>query len=309
LTTAVAGIITNIDRIGIGGLCVATLTTGVRSEIMKWISMIIALCSAFTFVDVQAMEAGYCDCYGGVQADSQYWKLIDHEGKPLEDGDWVYAAWTGPDGQIDPPDAQGNPTDDDVRLPVASERVEYSTFFLVVTTWREGSRDTSGHFRHPMDDELIYCRIFDGPEGSISPGDYYADSQLHRVTWKMGDVFFCLFPGDPGGGRTHMPVPESGRRKTASSSKGILAAELRQIYPQLQCPMVELEYTVPQDVHVTLNIYEYKGHMVATVVDAQKKVGSYTERWNPGDVPSGIYIAELRAGDVRILRKIILIRL
>jgi len=275
---------------------------------MKWVSIFIAVCSVFMSVDVWALEVGYCDCYGGVEADGQYWKLFDHEGGPLEDGDWVYAAWAGPDGQIDPPDAQGNPTGDDIKIPVASERIEYSSFFLVVTTWQEGYQDTSGDFKHPTNGELIYCRIFDGPAESIGPGDYYADSQLHQVEWKMGDVFFCRFPGDPGAGRTNIPVPQGGQQKTPLPQSDILTAELRQIYPHLLHPVVELEYAVPQDAHVTVSIYDHMGQAVATVVDAQKKNGLYTERWNAVDLPSGIYIAELRTDNFRILRKIISIK-
>ncbi len=152
-------------------------------------------------------QAGYCDCYGGFDAQGAYWPLLDFEGRPLQDGDWVYAAWTGPDGEIDPPDARGYPTDDDVLLPISNEAVEYNGFFLTVASWAPGTVDYEGNPRHPTEGDLIYCRIFDGPADSLNSGYYYADSQTHEVIWKLGDVLYCLFPGDPGFGRTDTPLP------------------------------------------------------------------------------------------------------
>ena len=41
-----------------------------------------------------------CDCHGGADETEAYWFLLDFVGAPLEDGDWVYTAWIGPDGEI-----------------------------------------------------------------------------------------------------------------------------------------------------------------------------------------------------------------
>jgi hypothetical protein len=155
-----------------------------------------------------AAQAGYCDCYGGMDADGNYWRLLDFNGAPLQDGDWVYAAWTGLDGEIDPPDAYGFPTDDDLLLPISKGEIEYSTFFITVASWPAGAVDYEGNLRHPADGDLIYCRIFDAPQDSTGAGNYYADSQTHQIAWKLGGEHFCLFPGDPGGGHTDTRLPE-----------------------------------------------------------------------------------------------------
>jgi hypothetical protein len=243
-----------------------------------------------------------------VGADGEYWQLLDHEGRPLEDGDWAYAAWTGHDGQIDPPDAQGYPTGDDVKLPLSTERIEYASFLLVVATWERGCQDAQGRELHPVDGELIYCRIFDGPPGSIGPGSYYADSQLHAVTWKMGDIFHCRFPGDPGAGRTETPVPV-GDVSTAPDVPGTVPElDLRQLYPHLANPAVELEYALPAAGPVSLRIYDVHGREVTVLADADREMGLYTERWDGGDLPAGIYIAVLASGDLEMAKKIVLLR-
>jgi len=139
-----------------------------------------------------------CFCYGGMDS-SSYWALLDHSGTPLQDGDYVYAAWTGPDGQIDPPATAkgiGAPTDDDSLL--IEGVIENGRFLVTATTWDLGRG-------HPEQGELIYCRIFDGPKGSLSPSNHYGDSQTFQVSYFF-DEFVCLFPGDPGSGHTDTPI-------------------------------------------------------------------------------------------------------
>jgi hypothetical protein len=174
---------------------------------MKGLLVVAMLLALFWSVDAIA-QAGYCDCYGGLDADGNYWQLLDFNGTPLQDGDWVYAAWTGPDGEIDPPDASGFPTDDDLLLPISKGEIEYGTFFTTVASWQTGTVDYEGNPRHPVDGDRIYCRIFDAPQDSIGSGNYYADSQIHQIVWKLGDELYCLFPDDPGGGHTDTPLPE-----------------------------------------------------------------------------------------------------
>lgn len=190
---------------------------------MAMISLLLILSAAEA-----GAQAGYCDCYGGIDADGQYWALLDVEGRPLEDGDWVYAAWTGPDGEIDPPGADGLPAGDDVLLPVGKEEVEYATFFLSVATWAPGTIDYEGNPRHPVTGDLIYCRLFDGPPDSLGPGNYYADSQTHEVVWKLGDVLYCLFPGDPGHGHTDTPLPEAVARPDTVANDSTTAEPCRE---------------------------------------------------------------------------------
>jgi hypothetical protein len=175
---------------------------------MSKLLLLAVVLSAFVSADAGAQHPGYCDCYGGWDPDlsPSYWYLLDFFGYPLEDGDWVYAAWTGPDGEVDAPDENGYPAGDDSLLLYQSMNyIEYGMFFVVVTTFPPGDG------RRPMSGDLIYCRIFDGPEGAITLGNYYGDSQTYEVQWvypPYGEEFLCFFPGDPGGGHTDTPVPE-----------------------------------------------------------------------------------------------------
>jgi hypothetical protein len=47
---------------------------------------------------------------------------------------------------------------------------------------------------------------------------------------------------------------------------------------------------------------------VADLVAADRETGLYTERWDGGDLPAGIYIAVLTSGDQEMSKKIVLLR-
>jgi len=174
---------------------------------MKKLVLLTMVLSAFMATGVSAQHPGYCDCYGGWDPETSptMWYLLDYYGYVLEDSDWVCVAWTGPDGEIDPPDETGNLTDDDslCNYDPTMGYIEGGLFFIVVTTYPSGGG-------RPQTGDLIYARMFDGPEGSIGPDNYYGDSQLYQVEYitpPPGEEFLCKFPGDPGGGHTDTPVP------------------------------------------------------------------------------------------------------
>jgi hypothetical protein len=175
---------------------------------MKRIVLWAILLNIFMAHNVKALP-WWCDCYGGFDEDFNYWYLQDYGGYPLETGDWAYVAWTGPDEEIDPPDLNGYPTGDDAQLGYDPSMgfIYYGTFTITVTTWAVGDLDSLGQQRRPAAGDLIYCRIFDDPQGYIGPGNYYGDSQTYQVqNTTHGEEFFCLFPGDPGYGHTDTPI-------------------------------------------------------------------------------------------------------
>jgi uncharacterized Zn ribbon protein len=144
-----------------------------------------------------------CACFGGQDAEGNWWYLDDYDGNPLNNGDYVYAAWTGPDGQIDPPVTAkeggkgiGECSDDDVRLRAGA--IYWGGFTIAVTIFDPP--------RHPHIGDLIYCRIFDADSASLTIANYYGDSDLHSCTHELGERFFASFPGDPGGGHTDTPL-------------------------------------------------------------------------------------------------------
>ncbi len=164
------------------------------------LAVFLLMLAAFVGQAVGMKAVWWVDCCGGFDQQSEWWYLLDHEGFPLEDGAWTYAAWVGPDKEIDPPNAMGYPAGDDVLLFQSGDYVQFGTFYITATVF-----DPEYPY-HPQKDELIYCRLFDDPMTSVGPGNYYADSQLYAVPRRVAENFYCLFPGDPGGGYTNTPV-------------------------------------------------------------------------------------------------------
>ena len=151
-------------------------------------------------------QPGYCDCLGGVDQYGDYWNLLDYYGNPLQDSDWVCVVYAGSDGEISPPDTSGYPAGDDELILVSDGQIVSGMFFITVSVWHMGDLDSLGNQRHPVPGDLIYCRIFDGPEGSIRQLNFYGDADLHEISSITGDVFYCQFPGDPGYGYTDTPI-------------------------------------------------------------------------------------------------------
>jgi hypothetical protein len=65
-------------------------------------------------------------------------------------------------------------------------------------------------------------------------------------------------------------------------------------YPNPFNASTTIEYSLAQPGEITLSIYNLLGQKIATLVDNAKEAGKHSVTWNAGDVPSGIYFAQLR---------------
>jgi len=88
---------------------------------------------------------------------------------------------------------------------------------------------------------------------------------------------------------------------------------LYQNYPNPFNPSTEIKYQLAQEARVTLKIYNMNGQLVNTLIDENKPAGYYTAQWdglsNSGfKVSSGLYLYEIKAGDFKETRKMILVK-
>lgn len=77
--------------------------------------------------------------------------------------------------------------------------------------------------------------------------------------------------------------------------------------------LIRYELAQAQVVPVVLRVYDLLGHEVRRLVKAQQPRGSYRVQWDGRDesgmlVPAGIYFYELRAGDLRQVKKMVVVR-
>ena len=83
---------------------------------------------------------------------------------------------------------------------------------------------------------------------------------------------------------------------------------LEQNYPNPFNPVTQIIYTIPQDAHVVLKVYDMMGRVVKTVVDKYQSKGRYRVNFHAGNLTSGMYLYRLKAGDYVEIRKMVLIK-
>lgn len=90
--------------------------------------------------------------------------------------------------------------------------------------------------------------------------------------------------------------------------------ELSQNYPNPFNPSTTISYTIPtidngkKISNVTLKIYDILGREVITLVDQNQRPGNYEIKFKASSIASGTYFYELRSGNFRSLKKMILLK-
>ena len=63
---------------------------------------------------------------------------------------------------------------------------------------------------------------------------------------------------------------------------------------------------MPERGPVTLRVYDLLGHEIATLVKEFLPAGTYNYSWQAENLPSGVYLYQLRTGSVVLSKKMIL---
>lgn len=84
-------------------------------------------------------------------------------------------------------------------------------------------------------------------------------------------------------------------------------------YPNPFNPATTISLVLPRDDHVALGVFDLTGRLVTSLLDERLEAGSYRVRWDGRDhlgapVGSGVYHVQLRAGELRTTRKIVLLK-
>jgi len=79
-------------------------------------------------------------------------------------------------------------------------------------------------------------------------------------------------------------------------------------YPNPFNPTTTIEFSLPSSHFSTLNIYDVIGRKVAQLVNGHLPAGVHAVSFDAGDLPSGIYLYRLTAGEVIENRKMMLVR-
>jgi hypothetical protein len=83
---------------------------------------------------------------------------------------------------------------------------------------------------------------------------------------------------------------------------------LKQNYPNPFNPSTTIEFGIPESQFITLAVYNLLGEQIGLLVNENLSAGNYKADWDAGDLPSGIYIYILSAGDFSQTNKMILMK-
>ncbi len=84
--------------------------------------------------------------------------------------------------------------------------------------------------------------------------------------------------------------------------------ELSQNYPNPFNPSTEIRYSVPMSGRVSLKVFNLLGQVVETLLDRDMVAGSYVVRFDASRLATGVYFYQLRAGDVVMTKKMVLMK-
>ena len=83
---------------------------------------------------------------------------------------------------------------------------------------------------------------------------------------------------------------------------------LFQNYPNPFNPTTSIDYQLPTNSHVKLDVFDLLGREVGTLVNREETAGSYTVSFDASNLPSGVYFYRITAGGFRAVRKLVLLK-
>ncbi|MGD8306210.1 MAG: phytase [Ignavibacteria bacterium] len=83
---------------------------------------------------------------------------------------------------------------------------------------------------------------------------------------------------------------------------------LDQNYPNPFNPSTKIRYQLPTPEFVNITVYNVIGNAISVLVDEYKNAGNYELIFDAGDLPSGIYLYVLKAGNYAELKKMVLLK-
>jgi hypothetical protein len=102
-------------------------------------------------------------------------------------------------------------------------------------------------------------------------------------------------------------LPDAGVETTADPGQPLELA-LSRVSPNPFMSTTEIKYAIPRACHVKLAIYDIRGREVTGLIDEEQGAGYKSLRWNASSIPPGIYFCRLRAGNVAVVEKMVVLR-
>jgi len=79
-------------------------------------------------------------------------------------------------------------------------------------------------------------------------------------------------------------------------------------FPNPFNPETVISFALPEAVNVSLRVYDLSGRVSAILEDGLVSAGYHSLIWNANDLPAGLYLIRIEAGEFRGVRKVMLVR-
>jgi len=124
---------------------------------------------------------------------------------------------------------------------------------------------------------------------------YYMNVSFDGIMVNLDSVFVGNLSGPPVG--------------TPQVTQNVPARfDLKQNYPNPFNPATTIEYDLPKNEFVNLVIYNALGQEVAVLINENVNAGSHSVNFDASNLPSGIYVYKITAGEFTMTRKMSLVK-
>ena len=130
-----------------------------------------------------------------------------------------------------------------------------------------------------------------------TPGHAWAVHGSGELAYVADEYYFGIYDCDDA-----VPVdPEE-------PSVAPLTSVLLGAYPNPFNPTTVISYQLPVVSHIELSVYDIEGRLVSSLVNGWRDAGYHEVRFDGVDLTSGVYIYQLKAGDLAESGKIVLMK-
>ena len=110
---------------------------------------------------------------------------------------------------------------------------------------------------------------------------------------------------------THTWIGDQAMTVAVDDGNNQLLADKFVLYPNFPNPFnpsTMIQFSLPKDQMVTLNIYNINGQLVESLVNQTLKAGMHQVDWNATGFASGMYIYQLQSKEASITQKMVLMK-
>jgi hypothetical protein len=160
--------------------------------------------------------------------------------------------------------------------------------------------------------DFDYFTVYGGPSPDFAEADFmgytiYSDYDVSGAGYNYYFVTATDFAGNEGG-----PAAADNTAGVPGSADPVAFA-IRESRPNPFGASTTIAFDIPRPAHVTLEVIDIEGRVVATLVDETRDTGRYSAAWD-GRVASGanagpgVYFVRMKAGGFSATRKVMLLR-